>query len=556
MKFGLLVHFFYHCFAACDMRFFLILYLTIFSFSAIGQQENNQLLKQLDLIIADKPLYAKTKELRLDSLKALLLQEGTLSFTYQVYNNLFAEYKHYNLDSALHIAKRKNRLASQMNDVQLQYEAQMNMAEMLGKMGMYKEIFDIMARIKINDLEKSQWPYYFHLFHSIYSLLWQNALSQEEKKQYKTLILQYKDSLLNVIDSNTLAYKLLYSGKLSMQSKYQEALGLMNQALKQPNITPTENATIAFALSELNEKLGRTEEEKHFLTITAIADLKGAVKSYIALRKLATLLYKEGDLDRAYLYIKCSMEDATFCKARFRMIEISEALPIIVAAYDKKMQEEKKLLFKYLILISLLSLVLMASIVLIYLQIKKISASKKHINAANEELKAINAELNELNGKLVEADHVKEIYIGYVFNLCSAYINKLENYRTTLYKMLKGKEIGEALRVTADSSLATNELKEFFQNFDAVFLNLYPNFIEEFNAMLHPGEQIIPRSGDILTPELRVFALVRLGVADSSKIADFLHYSPQTVYNYKLKVKNKVAVSKDEFSSKIQQIGK
>lgn len=538
------------------MRFFLILYLTIFSFSAIGQQENNQLLKQLDLIIADKPLYAKTKELRLDSLKALLLQEGTLSFTYQVYNNLFAEYKHYNLDSALHIAKRKNRLASQMNDVQLQYEAQMNMAEMLGKMGMYKETFDIMARIKINDLEKSQWPYYFHLFHSIYSLLWQNALSQEEKKQYKTLILQYKDSLLNVIDSNTLAYKLLYSGKLSMQSKYQEALGLMNQALKQPNITPTENATIAFALSELNEKLGRTEEEKHFLTITAIADLKGAVKSYIALRKLATLLYKEGDLDRAYLYIKCSMEDATFCKARFRMIEISEALPIIVAAYDKKMQEEKKLLFKYLILISLLSLVLIASIVLIYLQIKKISASKKHINAANEELKAINAELNELNGKLVEADHVKEIYIGYVFNLCSAYINKLENYRTTLYKMLKGKEIGEALRVTADSSLATNELKEFFQNFDAVFLNLYPNFIEEFNAMLHPGEQIIPRSGDILTPELRVFALVRLGVADSSKIADFLHYSPQTVYNYKLKVKNKVAVSKDEFSSKIQQIGK
>jgi hypothetical protein len=443
-----------------------------------------------------------------------------------------------------------------MNDVQLQYEAQMNMAEMLGKMGMYKETFDIMARIKMNDLEKSQWPYYFHLFHSIYSLLWQNALSQEEKKQYKTLILQYKDSLLNVIDSNTLAYKLLYSGKLSMQSKYQEALGLMNQALKQPNITPTENATIAFALSELNEKLGRTEEEKHFLTITAIADLKGAVKSYIALRKLATLLYKEGDLDRAYLYIKCSMEDATFCKARFRMIEISEALPIIVAAYDKKMQEEKKLLFKYLILISLLSLVLIASIVLIYLQIKKISASKKHINAANEELKAINAELNELNGKLVEADHVKEIYIGYVFNLCSAYINKLENYRTTLYKMLKGKEIGEALRVTADSSLATNELKEFFQNFDAVFLNLYPNFIEEFNAMLHPGEQIIPRSGDILTPELRVFALVRLGVADSSKIADFLHYSPQTVYNYKLKVKNKVAVSKDEFSSKIQQIGK
>ena len=191
----------------------------------------------------------------------------------------------------------------------------------------------------------------------------------------------------------------------------------------------------------------------------------------------------------------------------------------------------------------------------IYKQIKKISECRKLIKLKNDELTDINEALRNLNKKLTEADHVKEVYIGYVFNLYSTYIDKLENYRINLYTKLKAKKIDEVLQITGSGSLVTNEVKEFFQNFDAVFLDLYPNFIDDFNKLLKDGEQIIPKAGDILTPELRVFALMRLGISDSSKIADFLHYSPQTVYNYKLKIKTKLAISKEEFLVKIQQIG-
>lgn len=296
-------------------------------------------------------------------------------------------------------------------------------------------------------------------------------------------------------------------------------------------------------MSEIYEKKGDHEKEKQYLAISATADLKKAVKSHIALRKLAILLYKEGDINRAYNYIKCSMEDATFCGARFRIMEISEILPIINAAYDKKVGQEKEKLFRYLILISALSFILVISLLFIWRQLKKLSSAKKSIKNMYEDMRLMNENLDELNKKLSESNHVKEEYIGSIFNLCSTYIDKMESYRINLNRNLVSSRMEEVRKMTG-STLIPDELKEFFGHFDAIFLNIYPNFIDEFNALLADKEKITPKAGDILTPELRVFALIRLGITDSSRIASFLHYSPQTVYNYKLKIRNKLLVSK------------
>ncbi|WP_300601974.1 DUF6377 domain-containing protein [Niabella sp.] len=475
---------------------------------------------------------------------------------YQIYDQLYKAYSHYNLDEALNLAKEKKRIALQLNNEQRVYEAEMNIAEMLGKMGMYKETFDIIDRLKRTKLDKNLWGYYFHVYHSIYSLLWKSALAKEEKDRYKSLIALYKDSLLQTYDTASIVYKLNYSAKLIDDNQAASALAFMTNCYKQLKTQDAETGPVAYGLASAYEAVGNMEQQKKYLAITALTDIRAAAKSYIALRKLAVLLYQEGDLGRAYAYIKCAMEDAHFAKARYRMIEISEALPIIVAAYNKKMQEEKNTLSWYLIAISVLFVGLFLAAAFIYKQLRKISATELLVKKKNSELTQINEQLKELNGRLSESDQVKEVYIGYVFNLCSSYINKLENYRINLYKKLKAKQTDEALKMTGTASLVTNELREFFQNFDAVFLNIYPRFIEEFNKLLKEDEQVLPRTGDILTPELRVFALVRLGISDSSKIADFLHYSPQTVYNYKLKIKNKLAIPRDDFMDKIQQIGK
>jgi hypothetical protein len=447
-------------------------------------------------------------------------------------------------------------MASRLNNRQMLYEAEMNIAEMLGKMGMYKETFDIMGPIKKNELDKEQWGYYFHVYHSIYSLLLKSALSEEERERYKRLVTVYKDSLLQVFDTASLTYKLVLNGRLIENGQKKEALSVISRCYAQALADKAETGVLAYGVAYAYEAAGNKQEQKRYLALAARSDMEGAVKSYIALRKLAVLMYQEGDLERAYSYIKCSMEDAQFAKARFRMSEVSEALPIIAASYDKKMKEDKDHLFRYLVLISLLTVVLLCCIGFIYKQLKRISAAELLVKKKNGELTLINEQLKDLNTRLSESHQVKEAYIGYVFNLCSSYINKLENYRVNLHKKLKAKQTEEALNITGTASLVTHELKEFFQNFDAVFLNIYPRFIEEFNALLKKEEQVLPKAGDILTPELRVFALVRLGISDSSKIADFLHYSPQTVYNYKLRIRNKLAISKDDFMKKIQEIGK
>jgi hypothetical protein len=518
-------------------------------------KRSDSLLLVLDKTIKEKSLYAEKKERRIDSLKLWMNSEADMEQRYHIYQKLYEEYRGYNMNSALSVAEKNRMIAAELQNQQLINASEMNISELLGIMGMYKESLDRIDKIDRQQLDRQQLTHYFHLYHSLYALMSENSLSPKEKNHYAQLISQYKDSLLQTIHSNTLDYNVVKSGKLVEQERYDEALFLMNQNYKSIEPTSLYLGSFAYELSNIYAKKGDTEQEKQYLIIASIADLKHAAKDYIALRKLAVLLYQEGDINRAYNYIKYSMEDAAFCGARFRMMEIAETLPIINAAYDKKVAEEKEKLFKYLMLISVLTLVLVISLFFIWRQMKKLSLAKKSMKDLYEGLKQMNNDLEELNKKLSESNHVKEEYIGSVFNLCSTYINKMESYRININRKLVSNQIEEARKATG-STLIGDEFKEFFCNFDAIFLSIYPNFIEEFNSLLIEGEQIIPKTGNILTPELRVFALIRLGITDSGKIATFLHYSPQTVYNYKLKIRNKLSLSADEFAVAIQQIGK
>lgn len=527
--------------------------LNIISFAS---NKVDSVLNVLDVTIKERFAYSQKKELRIDSLKIQLNYASDYERKYEIYQDLFGEYRNYNMDSALWIAEEKLVISQKMKKQKYIYSSKMNIAEIMSVTGMYKEALDIMAQIDRKQLDERQESYYLHVYHSIYTLMSENSFSKREKVFYQNLVSQYKDSSLMIKNPTSLSYRLINNNKLLQEGQLEKALETMLECYNEYNHSNSQIAIIAYGLSEIYNKKGDKEKEKLYLAISAAADLRMGVKEYIALQKLAILLYQEGDIDRAYRYIKCAMEDAAFCKARFRTLKISETLPIISAAYDKKIQHEKDNLFKAVILISVLSFILTISLFYIYKQLKKLSIARKSMKEMNTELKQMNDNLNELNKKLSESNLVKEEYIGSVFNLCSTYIDKLENYRININRKLKARKLDEAFKITNSSSLVTDELKELYRNFDVIFLNIYPNFIDEFNALLLKEEQITPKAGDILTPELRVFALVRLGISDSSKIANFLHYSPQTVYNYKLKVRNKLAISKDEFSVSIQQIGK
>lgn len=541
----------------------ILCFIFLISCISLNANEVDSLLKVLDQVIADRPTYNIRKQNRLDSLKNLLITTNDLEQRFQIHQKLFKEYRHYNMDTALIIANDKYTIAKDLNNEDHIIFSEMNIAEILAIMGLYKEALDIMDKTYPDQISKDHLPYYYHIYHSTYSLIAQSSFSPKEKDHYLKLISQYKDSILLVNTPESLGYNLVKNGKLVEQGKYDEALKLMQVCYLENAGDESLVGTIAYGLSDVYEKLGDREQQKKYLAISAIADLRRAIKGYISLRKLAILLYEDGDVDRAYTYIKCSMEDATFCKARFRTLEISENLPVIIAAYDQKMKEEKNNLVKYVILISILTIILVISILFIYRQLRRLASTRRslkdmyiEIKQKNDDVKQMNLELTELNTKLSESNLVKEVYIGSVFNLYSTYIDKMEAYRININRKLKAGQISEATRMTGSTSLVSEELREFFRNFDAIFLSIYPNFVEQFNSLLKEEEQIIPKADDILTPELRVFALVRLGIKDSSKIATFFHYSPQTVYNYKLKIRNKLVISKEEFESAILKIGK
>ena len=515
----------------------------------------DSLLLALDKTVREKRFYEVKRESRIDSLKSLLNKMMTLEERYEIYQEMYREYKRYNMTFALSVAEQKLVIAKELDSLPLIRISEMNVAEIMSIMGMYKEALDVVDEMNCSAMDTAQRLYCFHIYHSLYSLMSENSASQKERNRYNRLIALYKDSLISLIDRNSLGYDVMINGKLIEDERYDESLIIMNRCYERYKHDESQLRIVAYILSDIYSRMGELEKEKEYLAISATADLRTAVKEYIALRKLAVLLYREGQINRAYDYIKCAMEDAAFCGARFRILEISEALPIITAAYDEKIREEREKLLVYLVLISVLSVILMASVVFICKQLKNLSSAKEAIKKMYEDLKVMNENLDELNKTLSESNHVKEEYIGSVFNLCSNYINKMEAYRINLHRILVANRSEEARRMTG-TTLVQDELKEFFAHFDAIFLNIYPNFIDEFNSLLKDGEQIIPKVGDILTPELRIFALIRLGITDGSKIANFLHYSPQTVYNYKLKIKNRLSITKDEFEIIMRQIGR
>lgn len=533
------------------MRFLLFMFFLLSTISMSANNRLDSLLTILDKTVEDRLDYVETKEHLINKLKHQLSLATVDEQRFKLTENLFYLYSNYQTDSAFHYAEEKLQLAHKINNPEMIATASMNMAEIFRTTGMYKESLELLDDIGLKGLSQYDERYYRHLYHSLYMLMSEYSISKEDKKKYNSLVFSYKDSILQITPKEDISYYLVSSTKYIMEGEYNNALELMHKAYD----LDLSKAMVCYTLSDIYKHLGDREKEKIYLAESAIVDLKAGVKEYISLQELATLLFEDGDIDRAYLYMKTSMEDAIFCNARLRTLEISRMLPMINATYDIKTKQEQKRLFALFAVTIVLAIVLLVSLILIYQQVKKLKSIRRYQKQMNLNLKEVNEELSSAISELSDANLIKEEYIGYLFKICSSYIDKLESFRLMVNRKIKAGQITELTQTTATSSLVADELKEFYKNFDVVFLNIYPSFVEDFNKLLLEKERIEPKEGDLLTPELRIYALIRLGINDSVKIADFLHYSPQTIYNYRLKIRNKLAISKDDFSLQLSKIG-
>lgn len=531
--------------------------------SAAEQKTTDSLLAQLDSVIANRGMYLEIKEKRLAELHDNLSRAASPRERFDALGALYHEYHSFNADSAYVMSLEQEALARKIGDRSLIINALFNKANIMNPVGMYHETLSIIDTISSAGLPDYLRPYFYHTKRTLYGNLASYAAFKPEKDYYEKLTDEYRDSLLLVNDSSSIFHMIIKADQLNVHDRPYEAIELLETYIRENDLSEHDMAICAWTLSESYANLNDIPNQKKYLLISAISDMKSAVREYISLRQLALLLYKEGDLDRAYRFLTIAVEDAAKCNARQRIVELNDSYPMINGIYVEMVRNQKKNLERTIIIITILSVILVCMLLYMRKQMIRIAEGRKSVEMVNLRLNELNAQLSDSNARLSDANNaiseiseLKEFYIGRYMDQCVEYIEKLDSYRKTVGKMVNAGKMDDLKRYVKSGAFIDGELKIFYEQFDKTFLSLFPTFVDDFNRLLQPGEAIIPKKAGSLTPELRIFALIRLGVTDSDKIAKFLRYSLTTIYNYRTKVRNKARVDRNRIESEVAGIGR
>jgi hypothetical protein len=488
---------------------------------------------------------------------------SSLNARYENYRQLFNAYKSFIHDSAYVYCEKLNTCAYLLKDIKKINYAKVNMAFVLIASGMFKEGMDTLNKIKPKYLDKRQkFEFYFLQARGNFDLADYDKIKYYSKL-YTQRGLQYCDTIINQYPVNSYEYLCGYGLKLLRGKKYELAIKTYNSLLKS-NLSYRDSAINFSCLSYLYFSTKQPELGLSYLIRSAIIDNMHSIKESLALVNLAKYLYKQGSTRESFIYISNAIEDNNFYGAKQRKVQISNILPIIEKEKINYIEKQKKSLIIYASIITLLIIMVIIFAVITYKQLKKLRIADQQIINKNNDLNDANVlllksnisldianrSLTHTNKKLDEANMIKDEYIGYFFNVHSDYIEKLDRLKRSIEKIVNSKQYDE-LQVVLNRLNTNFERENFYHSFDEVFLNLFPNFVEDFNTLFDADHQTHLPTGQLLNNELRIFALIRLGIEENETIAKILNYSVNTIYTYKTKVKNRSIVPNDEFEERI-----
>ncbi|MCD8101435.1 MAG: DUF6377 domain-containing protein [Alistipes sp.] len=508
----------------------------------------DSLLLQLDRSLESRWFYEAEKEARIDSARQWLSSGLTPFEQYKVNKRLIELYRSYSYEPAMLYVMRNRTLAEDAGDIYKIVESQLDYSNLLSSGGMYKEAIENLAAIDRQTVPEELLSDYFLCCEQVYHHLSMYAAGTTFGEEYNDISLRYVDSLRMVVPEGSDKYFALSRIYITNPNK-RLAIAMLQDMLDRLEPGTHGYAIVASTLADCYDESDPAERElrKQYLISSAISDIGSSVKEYVSLTNLAALLYAEGDVGRAYRYGTISMEDANFYNARLRRIEMSTIFPIIERAYKSELDQKNSRLKRSILMISLLAVLMLSLIIYVTRQTFILRTTRQALIRANDQLV-------ETNRSLVVANKMKEEYLGRFLSMCSSYINRLERYQSTINNKLTAGKVEEVRIMTRSSNLISHEISEFYRSFDKAFLRIYPDFVGYFNALLRDGEQIEPKTGELLTTEMRIYALVKLGITDSASISKFLRYSPNTVYTYRHKVRAK-AKNKDTFEEDIRNMG-
>jgi len=534
--------------------------------TAHAQSTTDSLLNKLNSVLANKEVLVKQKQEAIVEIKQHLKFAKSESSKYDVYDQLFEQYKSFIHDSAYVYCKKLNTCAYLLKDENKINYSRLNMGFILVSAGMFKEGLDTLSKVNVQYLTGEQrYNYLFLQVRSNFDLADFDKISDYYNK-YSLKGLSYCDSILKQNKPDSYEYLSALGLKLLRTQDYKNAI-IPYEKLLRLKQSYQDSAINYSCLSFLYFEMGQADKGLPLLIKSAIVDNMHSTKESVALTNLATHILQRGDIETAFSYINNAIDDANFYGARHREAQISNIMPIIESEQIGGIEKQKRSLIIYASIITgLVFLVIIFSIIVLK-QLKKLRIADQIIVNKNNDLNAANASLIKVNTrldnanrtllqfnlKLDEANMIKDEYIGYFFNTHSDYIEKLDRLKRSIEKNMREKRYEEVLMVL--NRLNTNfERENLSHSFDKVFLNIFPIFVEDFNALFDAHHQIHLADGQLLNSELRIFALIRLGIHDNETIGKILNYSVNTIYTYKTKVKNKSLIPNEEFEDKIMLI--
>ena len=512
--------------------------------------DKQQLLRLLDGYIERRHLYTEQKEEKIKQLKIKLRIAENNNSRLSILNTIYREYYTYRYDSAMVYANRGLALALSDNNTYYATLNRINRAAVLSTGGFYSQAETLLNEIGEKNVPLQLKQYYYYTTTWLYSY-WESFCDKSEfKDYYRQKKHHFLQLTVNTTPNNYVGLHAYLSGELAfLENPLSKAvLRHYTTALNNSPVNSRVHASAAYCIARYYREIGNIQLYEKYIVEAAISDMVCPLKENLALQELSTYLYKKDSKYANYAarYIYISMEDAQFYNNRLRMLEISSILPIISTANQEALAHKERIVRGVLAVVSFLSIVLLGMALLGYKQNKWLVRSRR-------EVKSQNLKLTELNEKLIATNHRRETYMRLFMDISAVYIRKLIEYRKLVGRKIKANQTADLLKTINSYKLAEEEATTFYTRFDRAFIELYPGFVEELNSLLLPDAQIELPSPNSLTTEVRIYALMRLGVTDSQEIATLLFYSTQTIYNYKSAMRTR-AINRETFDEDINKL--
>ena len=514
-------------------------------------------LQELDRTLAREQSIDQVLESDLAVMKARSFDNPDLKERYRLYDRIFDGYLKYDLDSALLYAHVKDRIAYRSGDPELRFDASLDLAQRYLISGMYHVALRVLFGIDTTSTRNpANIALYYQTLNSTYHGLALTAKDPFLADEYRESEAFYRQQSRTTLKEGMIDYYTVNADIALRNGQPEEARRMLEDRLRSAEVPILDKSILHYWIAKTYQEEGDIDRVIQHYAISANYDRLAPVKASRSLIHLSNLLFERGDIDRAYGYIVRAYEDATRSDARIGLEEINRSLPHIIDAYEKVEAHRKRQLKGFLTITFLFLAALGAASILLNRDRKRIERMQKEIQRNNEEIKAINAQLEEHVDQLKESNQIKDTYLGRYLSMFSEHINSLERYRSKLRVTAKSKDLEEILQALKSDAFIDTERKVLYDEFDATFLGVFPDFVGQLNGMLREeariGEDLPPGK---LSNELRIFALIRLGVTESAKISQFLKKSPSTVYNYRVKLRNAALCDRDEFEKKLMEIG-